>query len=94
VSAKDNESCPQGACERRLHQRIGEKISWKVAAVIVTLLGFGIIGAYSYTSIALGETKQVFQREQDRQDRNIDKLDSKLDAILAAIANPRNRKGE
>jgi hypothetical protein len=84
--------CETADCERRIHQRINERITWKMAAAITTLLGTALIAGVSYTTIEVARLDAQWRYNAgqqllliEKQDKAIDHLDTKLDNILSLL---------
>ena len=93
----DPNECVRGACERRLHERINERITWKVAVWIAGLLILGIGGSFSYTTIELAKMEAHNNRESDRQSIRMEQIysiavtesNNKFNRIIEELQKPK-----
>jgi hypothetical protein len=77
-------NCGRPECERRLHTRIEERITWRVATTIGGLLGVGIVASFAFaTYLDAGNV-----RLHNKADVRLERVEAKTDAMLLAVVGP------
>lgn len=68
-----------------IYREINKRPTWTFYIIFTTIIIFILGGSYLYTTLSMESLERAVVRENERQDKIVEKIDAKLDRIIEKL---------